>query len=80
MEHDPRSRECPLLARYADSAAVMTHGATLGVKFVRRILEVRKPARFVVYGPPHQEVKNALSRFSSVAMQPVGGFRRDTMS
>jgi hypothetical protein len=37
---------------------------------------VFKPTRFVVYGSPSQEVKDALADFNPVYMQPAGGFSR----
>jgi hypothetical protein len=35
-----------------------------------------KPTRFVVYGTPSGEVKDAISEFNPVYMIPLGGFRR----
>ena len=67
---------CHIFERYVDSAAVMTHLATFGEKFAGRFLEVLKPVRFVVYGSPSQDVKDALAGFNPVYMQPVGGFSR----
>jgi len=67
---------CHLHERYADSAAAMTHVAAFGEKYAPRFLEALKPVRFVVYGAPSQEVKDALAGFNPVYMQPAAGFRR----
>jgi quinol monooxygenase YgiN len=67
---------CHIFERYADSAAVMAHLAAFDKKFAARFLEVFKPTRFVVYGSPSQEVKDALADFNPVYMQPAGGFSR----
>jgi quinol monooxygenase YgiN len=69
-------KACHIFERYVDSAAVMTHLGTFGQKFAGRFLELLKPARFVVYGSPSAEVKNALAGFNPVYMQGVGGFSR----
>ena len=67
---------CHIFERYVDSAAAMIHLAAFGEKFASRFLEMLQPVRFVVYGSPSQEVKDALAGFKAVYMQPVGGFRR----
>ena len=67
---------CHIFERYVDSAAVTIHLATFGEKNASRFLEVLKPVRFVVYGSPNQDVKNALAAFKTVYMQPVNGFSR----
>jgi len=72
----PDGSVCHIFEGYVDSAAVMIHLATFGQKYASRFLEVLKPVRFVVYGSPNQDVKNALAAFNTVYMQPVGGFSR----
>ena len=67
---------CHIFERYTDSAAVMKHLVTFGEKFAGRFFEIFKPMRFVVYGSPSQEVKDALAGFGAVFMRPVGGFTR----
>lgn len=67
---------CHIYERYVDSAAVMTHLATFDEKFAGRFLDLFKPTRFVVYGSPSQEVKDALADFNPLYMQPAGGFSR----
>jgi quinol monooxygenase YgiN len=69
-------KTCHIFERYADSAAVMTHLGTFGQKFADRFLGLLKPVRFVVYGSPNADVKNALAGFNPVYMQGVGGFSR----
>ena len=72
----PDGSVCHIFERYVDSAAVMIHLATFGQKYASRFLEVLKPVRFVVYGSPNLDVKNALAAFNTVYMQPVGGFSK----
>jgi quinol monooxygenase YgiN len=67
---------CHIYERYVDSAAVMTHLGTFGERFAGRFLELLKPVRFVVYGSPSTEVKDALAGFNPIYMQAVGGFSR----
>ena len=67
---------CHIYEHYADSAAVMTHLATFGEKFAGRFMEILTPVRFVVYGSPSQEVKDALADFQPLYMHSVGGFSR----
>lgn len=67
---------CHLYERYADSAALMTHLATFGEQFAERFMAIVEPTRFMVYGSPSDEVKEALSGFGAVFMSPFGGFAR----
>jgi quinol monooxygenase YgiN len=72
----PDAKLCHIYERYVDSAAVMIHLTTFGQRFADRFLKVLKPVRFVVYGSPSQEVKDALAGFNPTYMQPVRGFSR----
>ncbi len=67
---------CHIFERYVDSSAVMTHLGAFDEKFASRFLDLFKPVRFVVYGSPSQEVKDALTDLNAMYMQPVGGFTR----
>ncbi len=69
-------KSCHLYERYADSAATMTHLSAFGEKFGQRIMAIVVVTRFVVYGNPNSEVKEALSGFGAVFMLPIGGFAR----
>jgi quinol monooxygenase YgiN len=68
---------CHLHERYQDSAAAMTHIQSFGTNFAPRFMDVLKLTRFVVYGVPSAEVKEALTPFSPVYMAPLGGFKRN---
>lgn len=70
------SKVCHIYERYVDSAAVMTHLGTFGENFAGRFLEILKPIRFVVFGSPSDEVKEALAGFNPTYTQTVGGFSR----
>ena len=67
---------CHIYERYVDSAAVMTHLGNFGEKYAGRFLEILKPTRFVVFGSPSEEVKEALAGFSPTYMQTAAGFGR----
>lgn len=67
---------CHIYERYADSAAVLTHGRIFGERFAGRFLAVLKPVRLVVYGSPSAVVKDALAGMNPIYMQSVGGFSR----
>jgi len=69
-------QSCHLYERYADSAAAMTHLGAFGEKFADRFMASVELTRFVVYGNPNSEVKQALSGFGAVFMTPFGGFAR----
>ena len=62
--------------RYADSAATMTHLGAFGEKFAERFLAILEPTRFVVYGDPSAEVREALAPMGAVHMAHIGGFTR----
>ncbi len=62
--------------RYASSAAVLEHLKSFGEKFAERFLAAVDPTRFMVYGAPSDEVKQALSGFGPTYLGPFGGFAR----
>lgn len=62
--------------RYADSGAVLTHLAGFGEKFAQRLLGAVDVTRFVVYGAPNDEAREALGGFGPTYMTAVGGFAR----
>ncbi len=67
---------CHIFERYADSDAVMAHLGNFGEHFAPRFMDILAPTRFVVYGSPTQEVKDALAGFSPTYMDSAGGFSR----
>ena len=67
---------CHIFERYADSDAVMAHLANFGEKYAGRFMEILVPTRFVVYGSPSQEVRDALAGFGAAYMNSAGGFSR----
>lgn len=69
-------KQCHIFERYVDSAALLAHVATFGEKFAGRFLEILKPVRFVVWGSPSSEARDAVADFRPIYMQPVGGFNR----
>lgn len=69
-------KRCHIFERYADSAAVLAHVATFSEKFAGPFLEILSPVRFVVYGSPSPDVRNALVDFRPAFMETVSGFSR----
>ena len=69
-------KQCHIYERYADSAAVMAHLGNFGSKFAERFLAALKPVRFVVYGSPSEDVREALAGFGPVYMDSADGFVR----
>ena len=67
---------CHIYERYADSSAVLVHLGNFGSAFATRFMEVFKPLRFVVYGSPSSEVREALAAFNPTYMRSLDGFRR----
>ena len=67
---------CHIFERYSDSDAVMAHLGNFGERFAGRFMEILTPTRFVVYGSPSQEVKDALAGFGPTYMGSAGGFSR----
>ena len=62
--------------RFEDSAAIMNHMQSFGPKFFERFFEILKPTRFVIYGTPSAEVKDAVAPFNPVYMTPLADFRK----
>jgi quinol monooxygenase YgiN len=70
------NKNCHMYERYANSGATMSHLGAFGEKFAERFIAAVELIRFVVYGNPNDEVKEALSGFGAVFMSPIGGFAR----
>jgi quinol monooxygenase YgiN len=70
------SKVCHLFERYADADATVAHLNNFTAIFAKRFGEIFQPLRFVVYGTPNPEVKQALGGFNAVYMEAVDGFRR----
>jgi quinol monooxygenase YgiN len=67
---------CHVYERFQDSNAVMTHMERFDANFAAQFGETVKLVRFVVYGTPSPQVKDALAGASPVYMAPFGGFSR----
>jgi len=67
---------CHIYERFEGSAAIMNHLQSFGPKFSERFFGILKPTRFVIYGTPSVEVKDALAASNPVYMAPLGGFRK----
>jgi quinol monooxygenase YgiN len=53
-------RQLHIFERYADAAAVMTHLATFGARYMGRFFDVLAPQRMTIYGPADDAVRAAL--------------------
>ena len=67
---------CHFYERYQDSNAIMTHLKAFDAHFAARFWEDITPKRFVSYGAPDAEVKDALAAANPIYMTPFEGFRR----
>ena len=62
--------------RYTDSKAAMFHvGKTFG-SLSKEFLALAKPTRWVIYGTPSNELKQAIADFHSIYITPFDGFIR----
>lgn len=73
---DAEEETCHIWERYTDSAAAMTHLGNFGEKFAERFMAILEPTRFIVYGHPSEELKEALAPFGVAYMEPIAGFDR----
>ena len=69
-------KTCYIYERYSNSAAVMTHLGNFGAKFAERFTANVTPTKFMLFGAPSEEVKQALAGAGAVAQKPIGGFAR----
>ena len=67
---------CHIYERFEDSTSIMNHMQSFGPKFSERFFQILKPTRFVIYGTPSAEVKDAVAPFNPVYMTPLADFRR----
>jgi quinol monooxygenase YgiN len=67
---------CHVYERFRDSVAVMSHMERFNANFAARFGETVKLVRFVVYGRPSAQVKDALAGASPVYMAPFRGVSR----
>jgi quinol monooxygenase YgiN len=67
---------CHIYERFQDSAAAIAHLELFGANFAKRLMEIFKPTRIVIYGTPSVEVKDAYAAFNPVYLAPLAGFRK----
>lgn len=70
------NKKCTLYERYENSEATLVHLSSFGKNFAKRFMEILAPKRFIVYGSPDEDVKNALNKMGCIYMTPKGGFSR----
>lgn len=69
-------RRCHLYERYTDSSAVSRHLESFGQRFAARFGPAVETQRFVVYGDPSDEIRQAISGGNPVYMPQFNGFKR----
>jgi len=62
--------------RYADSPSTLAHLAAFRERSAERFLAAVDPTRLVLYGPPDEEIKQALAALRPLIMSPLAGFAR----
>ena len=65
-----------LYERYAGSAAALTHIGTFSSKFAARFFDILEPKRFVLFGTPNAEVREALAPGGAEIVTQAAGFSR----
>ncbi len=66
---------CHIYERFADSPAVLAHGATFS-KYAERFLQACRPVRFEVYGNPSTEARAAIADLKPTYFLHLAGFTR----
>jgi quinol monooxygenase YgiN len=61
---------------YQNSAAVVAHGKHVRAEFLKELVQVRKTVKFVVYGFPDAQAKEALAGLNPEYETPIDGFVR----
>lgn len=69
-------RQLHIFERYADAAAVMTHLATFGARYMGRFFDVLAPQRMTIYGPADDAVRAALAQLRPAVLRRAEGFSR----
>lgn len=70
------NKRCALFERYADSAAALVHLSSFMKNFAKRFMEILTVKKFVVYGNPSDEFKDAVKSLGVIYYSPLGGFKR----
>jgi quinol monooxygenase YgiN len=60
--------------RYADSTAALTHLGIFAKKFAEPFQDMVERKRFVVFGNPTAELKEALDGYGAIYFRPFGDF------
>jgi quinol monooxygenase YgiN len=61
---------------YQNSTAVVAHGKHVRAEFLKQLGQVRKTVKFVVYGFPDAQAKEALAGLNPEYETPIDGFVR----
>lgn len=67
---------CHMIDRYSDNEDVLNHLKIFDANFSDRFNKYFELERFVVYGTPNSEVKEAVKNFKPIYMPHFGGFEK----
>lgn len=67
---------CHMIDRYKSNDDVLAHLKIFDANFNERFNKYFELERFVVYGSPNEEVKEAVKGFNPIYMQHFGGFEK----
>jgi len=68
-------RSVSIHERYKDAPAAKAHSAKFRAVYAKRFFELAKPARFVFYGRPSDEMREAI-KAPVLVLDQIGGFTR----
>ena len=72
----PDQKTYDVLEVYQNSEAVVAHAKHVSAEFLKELGQVRKTVKFVVFGSPDAQAKEAWARLNPVYESPVEGFIR----
>ena len=72
----PDQKTYDVLEVYRNSEAVVAHSKHVGAEFLEELGQVRKTVKFVVFGSPDAQPKEAWARLNPVYESPIDGFIR----
>ncbi|WP_024513252.1 hypothetical protein [Bradyrhizobium sp. ARR65] len=74
ISHDQKTVD--IYERYIDSKAAVYHVEKTFGRPSKEFLSLPKPTRWVIYGMPSNELKQAIADFHPIYMTPLDGFIR----
>jgi quinol monooxygenase YgiN len=72
----PDQKTYDIIEVYQNSGAVVAHGKHVRAEFGKELGQVRKTVKFVVYGSPDAQAREALAGLNPEYESPIDGFIR----